>query len=238
MEDFNYTNSGSVSQDYARDFIKSVYNYMFAALTISGVISYFIGTNPALLASLFMTASGGVSIFFYVILFSPILISFAMAGGFNKFSFGTLMALFVIYAVLLGMSLSVLFMAYSTGTLATTFLMTAGSFGFMAFLGYTTKTDLAKFGSLLYMLLFGVIISSLVNMFLGSSGFDYIISLVSVFIFTGLVAYEMQMIKNMAYQAEMDGTLRQKLALFAGFQLYLTFVNLFLSLLRLLGNRD
>lgn len=238
MEDFNYTNSGSVSQDYARDFIKSVYNYMFAALTISGVISYFIGTNPALLASLFMTASGGVSIFFYVILFSPILISFAMAGGFNKFSFGTLMALFVIYAVLLGMSLSVLFMAYSTSTLATTFLMTAGSFGFMAFLGYTTKTDLTKFGSLLYMLLFGVIISSLVNMFLGSSGFDYIISLVSVFIFTGLVAYEMQMIKNMAYQAEMDGTLRQKLALFAGFQLYLTFVNLFLSLLRLLGNRD
>jgi FtsH-binding integral membrane protein len=238
MEDSNYQNSGSLSQDYARDFIKSVYNYMFAALTISGVISYFIGSNPALLASLFMTASGGISIFYYVILFSPILISFAMAGGFNKFSFGTLMALFVIYAVLLGMSLSVLFMAYSTGTLATTFLMTAGSFGFMAFLGYTTKTDLTKFGSLLYMLLFGVIISSLVNMFLGSSGFDYIISLVSVFIFTGLVAYEMQMIKNMAHQAQMDGTLRQKLALFAGFQLYLTFVNLFLSLLRLLGNRN
>ncbi|MEY4287363.1 MAG: hypothetical protein RL511_1451 [Bacteroidota bacterium] len=238
MEDLNYQNSGSLSQDYARDFIKSVYNYMFAALTISGVISYFIGSNPALLASLFMTASGGISIFYYVILFSPILISFAMAGGFNKFSFGTLMALFVIYAVLLGMSLSVLFMAYSTGTLATTFLMTAGSFGFMAFLGYTTKTDLTKFGSLLYMLLFGVIISSLVNMFLGSSGFDYIISLVSVFIFTGLVAYEMQMIKNMAHQAQMDGTLRQKLALFAGFQLYLTFVNLFLSLLRLLGNRN
>jgi FtsH-binding integral membrane protein len=238
MEDLNYQNSGSLSQDYARDFIKSVYNYMFAALTITGVISYIIGTNNELMASLFMTAAGGVSMFFYVILFSPILISFAMAGGFNKFSFGTLMALFVIYSILLGMSLSVLFMAYSTGTLATTFLLTAGSFGFMAFLGYTTKTDLTKFGSLLYMLLFGVIISSVVNMFLDSSGFDYIISLVSVFIFTGLVAYEMQMIKNMAHQAQMDGTLRQKLALFAGFQLYLTFVNLFLSLLRLLGNRE
>ena len=238
MEDLNYQNSGSLSQDYARDFIKSVYNYMFAALTISGVISYFIGTNPALLASLFMTATGGVSMVFYIVLFSPIVISLVMAGGFNKFSFGTLMALFVLYAVLLGMSLSVLFMAYSTSTLATTFLLTAGSFGFMAFLGYTTKTDLTKFGSLLYMLLFGVIISSVVNMFLGSSGFDYIISLVSVFIFTGLVAYEMQMIKNMAHQAQMDGTLRQKLALFAGFQLYLTFVNLFLSLLRLLGGRD
>lgn len=238
MEDLNYQNSGSLSQDYARDFIKSVYNYMFAALTISGVISYFIGTNPALLASLFMTATGGLSMVFYIVLFSPIVISLVMAGGFNKFSFGTLMALFVLYAVLLGMSLSVLFMAYSTSTLASTFLLTAGSFGFMAFLGYTTKTDLTKFGSLLYMLLFGVIISSVVNMFLGSSGFDYIISLVSVFIFTGLVAYEMQMIKNMAHQAQMDGTLRQKLALFAGFQLYLTFVNLFLSLLRLLGNRD
>ena len=238
MEDLNYQNSGSLSQDYARDFIKSVYNYMFAALTISGVISYFIGTNPALLESLFMTATGGLSMVFYIVLFSPIVISLVMAGGFNKFSFGTLMALFVLYAVLLGMSLSVLFMAYSTSTLASTFLLTAGSFGFMAFLGYTTKTDLTKFGSLLYMLLFGVIISSVVNMFLGSSGFDYIISLVSVFIFTGLVAYEMQMIKNMAHQAQMDGTLRQKLALFAGFQLYLTFVNLFLSLLRLLGNRD
>ncbi len=238
MEDLNYQNSGSLSQDYARYFIKSVYNYMFAALTISGVISYFIGTNPALLASLFMTATGGLSMVFYIVLFSPIVISLVMAGGFNKFSFGTLMALFVLYAVLLGMSLSVLFMAYSTSTLASTFLLTAGSFGFMAFLGYTTKTDLTKFGSLLYMLLFGVIISSVVNMFLGSSGFDYIISLVSVFIFTGLVAYEMQMIKNMAHQAQMDGTLRQKLALFAGFQLYLTFVNLFLSLLRLLGNRD
>ena len=238
MEDLNYQNSGSLSRDYARDFIKSVYNYMFAALTISGVISYFIGTNPALLASLFMTATGGLSMVFYIVLFSPIVISLVMAGGFNKFSFGTLMALFVLYAVLLGMSLSVLFMGYSTSTLASTFLLTAGSFGFMAFLGYTTKTDLTKFGSLLYMLLFGVIISSVVNMFLGSSGFDYIISLVSVFIFTGLVAYEMQMIKNMAHQAQMDGTLRQKLALFAGFQLYLTFVNLFLSLLRLLGNRD
>jgi FtsH-binding integral membrane protein len=238
MEDLNYQNSGSLSQDYARDFIKSVYNYMFAALSITGVISYLIGTNPELMSSLFMTASGGVSMFFYVVLFSPLLISFAMVGGFNKFSFGTLMALFIVYSVLLGMCLSILFMRYSTGTLATTFLLTAGSFGFMAFLGYTTKTDLTKLGSLLYMLLFGVIISSVVNMFLGSSGFDYIISLVSVFIFTGLVAYEMQMIKNQAHQAQMDGTLRQKLALFAGFQLYLTFVNLFLSLLRLLGNRN
>jgi FtsH-binding integral membrane protein len=238
MEDLNYQNSGSLSQDYARDFIKSVYNYMFAALAISGVISYFIGTNPALLDSLFMTASGGVSMVFYIVLFSPIVISLVMAGGFNKFSFGTLMALFVLYAVLLGMSLSVLFMKYSNSTLGNTFLLTAGSFGFMAFLGYTTKTDLTKFGSLLYMLLFGVIISSVVNMFLGSGPFEYVISLVSVVIFTGLVAYEMQMIKNMAHQAQMDGTLRQKLALFAGFQLYLTFVNLFLSLLRLLGSRD
>ena len=230
MEEFNYQQEGSLSQDYARSFIKSVYTYMFAALSISGVVSYFIGSNAPLMASLFLTA--------YVVLFSPLLISFAMAGGINKFSLQTLLILFVAYAVLLGMSLSVLFMAYSTATLGTTFLLTAGSFGFMAILGYTTKTDLTKIGSLLYMLLFGVIIASLINMFVSSEGFDYVISLVCVFIFTGLVAYEMQMIKNMAYQAQMDGTMRQKLALFAGFQLYLTFVNLFLSLLRLLGNRN
>lgn len=238
MEEFNYQQDGALSQDYARSFIKSVYTYMLAALSISGVVSYFIGSNAPLMASLFLTASGGLSIFFYVVLFSPLLISFAMAGGINKFSMQTLLILFVAYAVLLGMSLSVLFMTYSTATLGTTFLLTAGSFGFMAFLGYTTKTDLTKFGSLLYMLLFGVIIASLINMFVSSEGFDYVISLVCVFIFTGLVAYEMQMIKNMAYQAQMDGTMRQKLALFAGFQLYLTFVNLFLSLLRLLGNRN
>lgn len=238
MEEFNYQQEGSLSQDYARSFIKSVYTYMFAALSISGVVSYFIGSNAPLMDSLFQTASGGVSIFFYVVLFSPLLISFAMAGGINKFSMQTLLILFVAYAVLLGMSLSVLFIRYSIPTLGSTFLLTAGSFGFMAFLGYTTKTDLTKFGSLLYMLLFGVIIASLINMFVSSEGFDYVISLVCVFIFTGLVAYEMQMIKNMAYQAQMDGTMRQKLALFAGFQLYLTFVNLFLSLLRLLGNRN
>ena len=238
MEDLNYQNSGSLSQDYARDFIKSVYNYMFAALAISGVLAYIVGTDRALFDSIFINAEGGVNFTFYVVLFAPIIISFVMAGGINRFSFQTLLILFVVYSALMGLSLSVLFIGYDIGTLGSTFLLTAGSFGFMAFLGYTTKTDLTKFGSLLYMLLFGVIISSLVNMFLGSSGFDYVISLVSVFIFTGLVAYEMQMIKNMAHQAQMDGTLRQKLALFAGFQLYLTFVNLFLSLLRLLGSRD
>ena len=238
MEDLNYQNSGSLSQDYARDFIKSVYNYMFAALAISGVLAYIVGTDRALFDSIFINAKGGVNFTFYVVLFAPIIISFVMAGGINRFSFQTLLILFVVYSALMGLSLSVLFIGYDIGTLGSTFLLTAGSFGFMAFLGYTTKTDLTKFGSLLYMLLFGVIISSLVNMFLGSSGFDYVISLVFVFIFTGLVAYEMQMIKNMAHQAQMDGTLRQKLALFAGFQLYLTFVNLFLSLLRLLGSRD
>ena len=238
MEELNYQNSGSLSQDYARDFIKSVYNYMFAALAISGVLAYIVGTDRALFDSIFMNDEGGVNFTFYVVLFAPIIISFVMAGGINRFSFQTLLILFVVYSALMGLSLSVLFIGYDIGTLGTTFLLTAGSFGFMAFLGYTTKTDLTKFGSLLYMLLFGVIISSVVNMFLESSRFDFVISLVSVVIFTGLVAYEMQMIKNMAHQAQMDGTLRQKLALFAGFQLYLTFVNLFLSLLRLLGNRD
>lgn len=238
MENINYSNNEALSQDYARDFIKSVYTYMFTALTISGVLAYMVGTDKVLFNDLFIGASGDFNWTFYIILFAPLILSFVMAGGLNRFSYQTLLILFIVYSALMGLSLSVLFIGYEIGTLGTTFLLTAGSFGFMALLGYTTKTDLTKFGSLLYMLLFGVIIASLINMFVGSEDFDYVISLVAVFIFTGLVAYEMQMIKNMAHQAQMDGTLRQKLALFAGFQLYLTFVNLFLSLLRLLGNRN
>ncbi|MEN9700525.1 MAG: hypothetical protein RLZZ301_1723 [Bacteroidota bacterium] len=233
MNDYNQQNP-SLSTDFARDFIKNVYLYMFAALSITGIIAFFVGTNPAVMAAIF----GGSKLVFYAVLFAPIGIAMLMAGGINRFGLGTLTLLYVAYSVLLGLSLSVIFLAYSLGTLGTTFLLTAGSFGFMAFLGYTTKTDLTKFGSLLYMLLFGVIIATLVNFFMHSEGFNYVISLVCVFIFTGLAAYEMQMIKGLAYNAQIDGTMRQKLALFAGFQLYLTFVNLFLSLLRLLGNRN
>lgn len=236
MNDY-LNNDQSVSSDVARDFIRSVYTYMFAALSISGIIAYYIGTNPALIATLFLTETG-VSPLFYVVMFSPIVVVLAMSLGIERMSMKTILLLFIVYSILMGLSLSFVFLQFSMGSIALTFFAASGAFGIMAVLGYTTKTDLTKFGSLLYMALGGMIIASIINMFMQSSGMDKMITYIGVFVFTGLVAYKMQMLKEMAYNAEMNEEQRSKMALFGGLSLYITFINLFLTLLRLFGSRD
>jgi FtsH-binding integral membrane protein len=124
------------------------------------------------------------------------------------------------------------------GAIAFTFFVASGAFAGMAVLGYTTKTDLTKFGSLLYMVLIGMILAGILNMFLGSGMLDFIISVVGVFVFTGLIAYQMQQLKNVANSPEFSDETRGKLALIGGLTLYILFINLFLTLLRLLGGRD
>jgi uncharacterized protein len=236
MNDY-LNNDQSVSSDVARDFIRSVYTYMFAALSISGIIAYYIGTNPTLIATLFLTETG-VSPLFYVVMFSPIVVVLAMSLGLERMSMKTILLLFIVYSILMGLSLSFVFLQFSMGSIALTFFAASGAFGIMAVLGYTTKTDLTKFGSLLYMALGGMIIASIINMFMQSSGMDKMITYIGVFVFTGLVAYKMQMLKEMAYNAEMNEEQRSKMALFGGLSLYITFINLFLTLLRLFGSRD
>jgi FtsH-binding integral membrane protein len=236
MNDY-LNNDQSVSSDVARDFIRSVYTYMFAALSISGIIAYYIGTNPTLIATLFLTETG-VSPLFYVVMFSPIVVVLAMSLGLERMSMKTILLLFIVYSILMGLSLSFVFLQFSMGSIALTFFAASGAFGIMAVLGYTTKTDLTKFGSLLYMALGGMIIASIINMFMQSSGMDKMITYIGVFVFTGLVAYKMQMLKEMAYNAEMNEDQRSKMALFGGLSLYITFINLFLTLLRLFGSRD
>jgi FtsH-binding integral membrane protein len=236
MNDY-LNNEQSVSSDIARDFIRSVYTYMFAALSISGIIAYTVGTDKALIESLFLTATG-FSTLFYVVMFSPIVVVLAMSIGLERMSMRTILLLFILYSVLMGLSLSFIFMMYKMGSIALTFFAASGAFGIMAVLGYTTKTDLTKFGSLLYMALGGIIIASIINMFIHSSGMDKMITYIGVFVFTGLVAYKMQMLKELAHSAELEGEQRNKLALFGGLSLYITFINLFLTLLRLFGSRD
>lgn len=236
MNDY-LNNEQSVSTDIARDFIRTVYTYMFAALSISGIIAYTVGTNPAYIATLFLTETG-ISPLFYVVMFSPLAIVFAMSMGLERFSMRTILLLFIAYSVLMGLSLSFIFMMYSMGSIALTFFAASGAFGIMAVLGYTTKTDLTKFGSLLYLALGGIIIASIINMFMHSSGMDKMISYIGVFVFTGLAAYKMQMLKELAHNSEMDAEQRGKLALWGGLALYITFINLFLTLLRLFGSRD
>lgn len=232
-------NNGTYSKEITRDFFKTVYGYMFGALAISGIIAYLAGT-PEVFAKYFLEVSlNGVkpNMIFYVVMFAPLGLGLLIQMAYRRLSMGVLLLLFLAYSVLMGLSLSTVFLAYSGAQIATTFFIAAGAFGGMAILGYTTKTDLTKFGSLMYMLFIGIFIGSIVNIWIGSEGFDFIISIIGVFVFTGLTAYFMQTLKNVAQQEALQGIERDKLALVGGLQLYILFINLFLTLLRLL-NRD
>lgn len=235
MQEFN---SGSYSQEITRDFFKSVYSYMFAALSISGIIAYMAGT-PEVFAEYFINAEQtGLSPLFYVVAFAPVGLALLIQMGYERLSFGTLLILFMVYSALMGLSLSSILLVYSGAQIASTFFITAGAFAGMAILGYTTKTDLSKMGSLLYMAFIGIFIAGIVNMFIGSDALGFGIAVIGVFVFTGLTAYHMQQLKAIASSQSISAMDRSKLALIGGLQLYILFVNLFLSLLRLLGGRD
>lgn len=226
------------TKEIARDFFKNVYSYMFGALAISGILASYCGTKE-FFTTYFMTASGGISPLFYVVAFAPVGLGLIIQSAYERLSYGLILGLFVAYSALMGMSLSVIFLVYDLPTLASTFFVTAGAFAGMAILGYTTKTDLTKMGSMLYMVFIGIFIASIVNIFMKSDTMGFIVSILGVFVFTGLTAYHMQQLKAISQDTNMDSINRQKLSLIGGLTLYILFVNLFLSLLRLVGgNRD
>ena len=162
-----------------------------------------------------------------------------ISGAINKLSAVTATLLFVLYSIVNGATLSVIFMAYTMSSIASVFFITAGLFGVMAFIGYTTKTDLTSIGKILFMALIGIILATIVNLFVGSSMLNMIVSYIGVVIFTGLTAYDSQKIKNMLYNADSMDEGMQKIALLGSLTLYLDFINLFLMLLRIFGgNRD
>ncbi len=232
----------SVSSDVAsKTFISKVFSWMFVGLIVTGLAAFLFATN-ATLASLIYTAGAksGVALtpFGWIAMFAPIGLVLLMGAGFNKLSFQSMAITFLLYSLLTGMSLSVIFLVYVASSIYSVFFITAGMFGVMAFLGYTTHTDLTKFGSLLMMLLIGVIIASVVNFFTHSSGLNYIISFACVAIFTGLTAYDVQKLKNIGAQVGSNGDATTgKMAVFGALSLYLDFINLFLALLRIMGNR-
>jgi FtsH-binding integral membrane protein len=228
----------SLSADLARDFFRNVYTYMFGALGISGILAYTVGTNTDYFTTLFISAEGGISPIFWVIAFAPLGIGLLIQWGYNRLSMSVLLALFILYSGLMGLSLSTIFLVYNIASIASTFFVAAGAFAGMAILGYTTKTDLTKFGSLLYMVFIGMFIAGIVNIFMKSDGMGFIIACLGVFVFTGLTAYSMQQLKSVATNTDLTEEERNKLSLIGGLQLYILFINLFLSLLRLLGNRN
>jgi FtsH-binding integral membrane protein len=206
----------------------TVYNYMAAGVALTGVVAYFTNLyfGQALYGSPLM----------YVLIFAPLVLVFFLSWRIDRLSATTARALFFVYAALVGASLSVIFAVYTTSSITQVFFISAAAFGGLSLWGYTTQRDLTGMGSFLVMGLIGIIIASLVNIFLKSSGLDWIISVIGVIVFAGLTAWDTQKIKEM-YSAYDDGTVAGRKAVMGALTLYLDFINLFLMLLRLFGGR-
>lgn len=224
------------NKDYAMStafpaLMRKVFVWMTLALAITGLTAYGVATSPALLSLIFSS-----KVTFFGLIIAEFALVFAISGAINRLSLSTATLLFILYSVVNGATLSSIFFAFSVATIGKVFFITAGTFGAMALVGYTTKTDLTSMGKLLFMALLGIIIASVVNMFVGSSGLDLILSYVGVLVFVGLTAYDTQKIKQMCQSAPDAGESTQKLALIGALSLYLDFINLFLYLLRIFGN--
>ena len=224
------------NKDYAMStafpaLMRKVFVWMTLALAITGLTAYGVATSPTILSLIF---SSNVTVFGLII--AEFALVFAISGAINRMSLSTATMLFILYSVINGATLSSIFLTFSVATIGKVFFITAGTFGAMALVGYTTKTDLTSMGKLLFMALLGIIIASVVNMFVGSSGLDLILSYVGVLVFVGLTAYDTQKIKQMCQSAPDAGESTQKLALIGALSLYLDFINLFLYLLRIFGN--
>jgi len=213
-----------------RQFLLSVYNYMGAGLVLTGVVAYG-AAETGLYASLVQTP-----LLFWVIVLAPLTLVFLLSFRIEKMSVGAAQAAFWAYAGLVGLSLAGIFLMYTGVSIARTFFITAATFLAMSLYGYTTRADLARFGSFLMMGLFGIIIASLVNLFLASSALQLAISVIGVFVFVGLTAYDTQRIKEI-YLATDDSVVGSKKAIMGALALYLDFLNLFILLLQLTGNR-
>ena len=213
-----------------RQFLLSVYNYMGSGLVLTGLVAY-VTAETGLYASLVQTP-----VLFWAIVLAPLALVFFLSFRIEKMSLGTAQASFWAYAALVGVSLAGLVLAYTGVSIARTFFITAATFLAMSLYGYTTRTDLSRVGSFLLMGLFGIVIASLVNMFLASSALQLAISVIGVVIFVGLTAYDTQRIKNI-YLGSDDSVVAGKKTIMGALTLYLDFLNLFILLLQLTGNR-
>ena len=232
IKDFTQERSLSFNDSFAI-LMRKVYLWMAMALVITGVTSYGVASSPGLMQAILTNNA-----LLWVLIIAEFGLVFAISAAINKLSLTTATLLFVLYSVINGATLSVIFLVYTMESIASVFFITAGTFGVMAFVGYTTKKDLTSLGKMLLMALIGLIIATLVNVFfIQSSGFSLIVSYVGVLIFVGLTAYDSQKIKQMLLQAPDAGESAQKLALLGALTLYLDFINLFIYLLRIFGDR-
>ena len=211
--------------------MRKVYVRMFFALVVTALTALYVASSPAILTTIL-----GSRTIFFGLMNAELAVVFIVTGMLHKLSTTTAVLLFYLYAILNGVVFSSIFVAYELGSIAYTFFITAGVFGAMSVYGLVTKNDMTKFGSYCIMALFGLIIATIVNIFVASSTLDWIISLVGVALFIGLTAWDTQKIKNAAYTTEPSQM--GKLATIGALSLYLDFINLFLYLLRFFGRSN
>jgi hypothetical protein len=223
------------SQDASRKYLAKVFTWMFVALGISGITAFEFATNANLI-NLIVSPTGFTPLG-YVAIFAPLAFSMVISFGFNRLSYTALLAIYIAYAVAIGVSLSIFGLIYTSSSIFGVFVSSSVIFGIMAVAGYKTSMDLSKFGSILMMIFMGALVVSLVNFFLGSDQLQYIISFVFVFLMIGLTAYYMQMLKRIGAGIEFGTAESKKLVLIGAFVLYTTFINLVMSMMRIFGRR-
>ena len=218
----------------------NVFTYMFVALGVSALFAYLFASNSELLAYLFNTTTGRLNPLGWIVMLAPLGFVLIMSFGYARLSAPALLILFILYSVLTGISLSFILLVYTSSSVLGCFLSAAAMFGVMAVMGYTTNKDLTSFGRIMFMGLIGIVIASLINIFLRSDTMDYIISFIGVMVFTGLTAYDVQKLKQIGEGTEYEGAPVvevKKRSIMGALTLYLDFLNLFLFLLRLFGSR-
>jgi FtsH-binding integral membrane protein len=249
MNNYNYQDDSVIQIEegsISKKFFANVFLWMFVALSLSTIAAYLFGTDPSLIEYLRNinpnTGRVSMTIFGYVAAFAPLGLVLLMGAGFSRLSYPALLGVFVVFSILLGISLSFILIAYDLGSVVSCFVAAAGIFGIMALLGYTTNVDLSKFGPILMIGVLGLFIAGIINMFVGSEQFSLIHAFFGVAVFTALTAYDVQKIKRMGMGIEENGDQMvaadtKKLAIMAALSLYLDFINIFLFLLRIFGSR-
>ena len=223
------------TQVRVNEYVRSVYNWMAIGLGLTGFVAFYVSNSENLLRLIV-----GNQLIFFGLIIAELALVFTISARVHKMQASTATSLFIIYAVLNGATLSAIFLIYTSSSITSTFFICAATFIFCSIYGWITKKDLTSLGGFMIMGLFGIIIASVINIFVRSSGMSTIISYIGVLVFVGLTAYDTQKIKNMALvqPVGIDAGAIRKGAILGALSLYLDFINLFLMLLRVLGNRD
>ncbi len=234
----DYTLEQSGSHAASKSFISNVFIWMFGALLVSAGFAYLFATNATLLS--YLVGERGLTGLGKIALFAPLGFVMLMSFGFNRLSAPALIAAFFAYAAINGITFSFILIAFTPGSVVSCFLSSAAMFGIMAVMGYTTSKDLTSFGRILMMGAIGLVVAMIINWFMHSSGLNYLISVIGVAVFTGLTAYDVQKLKRIGagleYQ-DVPAVNVKKLSIMGALNLYLDFINIFLFMLRLFGNR-